>query len=123
MDRDGEIVTRSATGNGPISALVAMYNDAGIDVRVLDYAEHALTEGGRLWLQRTLRPRSANVSYGVLTDYNTSTASLQAVTSLSIGTCVMKRLKKPLNKTPRNPVDRNLYCSKLPDPWDYSAYL
>src|SRR5699024_11470436 len=46
MDRDGEIVTRSATGNGPISALVAMYNDAGIDVRVLDYAEHALTAGG-----------------------------------------------------------------------------
>src|SRR5699024_162040 len=46
MEREGEVVTRSATGNGPISALVTMFREAGVDIRVLDYTEHALTEGG-----------------------------------------------------------------------------
>ena len=33
------------TGNGPISAFGDALSSVGIDVRVLDYAEHALTEG------------------------------------------------------------------------------
>ena len=82
MDRDGEIVTRSATGNGPISALVAMYNDAGIDVRVLDYAEHALTEGGEAMAAAYVEAAiGERILWGIGLDYNTSTASLQAVTS------------------------------------------
>ena len=82
MDRDGEIVTRSTTGNGPISALVAMYNEAGIDVRVLDYAEHALTEGGEAMAAAYVEAAIGDrILWGVGLDYNTSTASLQAVTS------------------------------------------
>ena len=82
MDRDGETVTRTATGNGPISALVSMFNQAGIDIRVLDYTEHALTEGGEAmavaYVEAALGER---VLWGIGLDYNTSTASLQAVTS------------------------------------------
>jgi len=82
MDRDGETVTRSATGNGPISALVAMYNQAGIDVRVLDYAEHALTEGGEAMAAAYVEAAiGERILWGIGLDYNTSTASLQAVTS------------------------------------------
>ncbi|NLZ98569.1 MAG: 2-isopropylmalate synthase [Micrococcus sp.] len=82
MDREGETVTRSATGNGPISALVAMYNQAGIDVRVLDYAEHALTEGGEAMAAAYVEAAiGERILWGIGLDYNTSTASLQAVTS------------------------------------------
>ncbi|MDN5742022.1 MAG: 2-isopropylmalate synthase [Yaniella sp.] len=82
MDRKGETITRSATGNGPISALVAMYNQAGIDIRVLDYAEHALTEGGEAMAAAYVEAAiGERILWGIGLDYNTSTASLQAVTS------------------------------------------
>lgn len=82
MDRDGETVSRSATGNGPISALVSMFNEARIDIRVLDYIEHALTEGGEAmaaaYVEAAIDDR---VLWGIGLDFNTSTASLKAVTS------------------------------------------
>ena len=42
---DGGAQEVEGTGNGPISAFCAALASVGIDVRVLDYAEHALTEG------------------------------------------------------------------------------
>ncbi|GAA4472579.1 2-isopropylmalate synthase [Enteractinococcus fodinae] len=82
MERDGEIVTRTATGNGPISALVKMFHEAGVDVRVLDYTEHALTEGGEAMAAAYVEAAIGDrVLWGIGLDHNTATASLQAVTS------------------------------------------
>ena len=59
-----------------------MYNQAGIDVRVLDYAEHALTEGGEAMAAAYVEAAiGERILWGIGLDYNTSTASLQAVTS------------------------------------------
>jgi 2-isopropylmalate synthase len=41
----GQAVTVSGTGNGPIAAFVHALSTLGLDVRVLDYAEHATTAG------------------------------------------------------------------------------
>lgn len=82
MEREGEIVTRTATGNGPISALVKMFHEAGVDVRVLDYTEHALTEGGEAMAAAYVEAAIGDrVLWGIGLDHNTATASLQAVTS------------------------------------------
>ena len=45
---DGELRTLHGEGNGPIAAFVTAINglEQGYDVRVLDYAEHALSSGG-----------------------------------------------------------------------------
>ncbi|GAB3115234.1 2-isopropylmalate synthase [Janibacter alkaliphilus] len=42
----GQEITLRGRGNGPIDAFTAALADIGIDVRVLDYAEHALSAGG-----------------------------------------------------------------------------
>src|SRR5699024_9042592 len=76
MERDGQTVRRSATGNGPISALVSMFNQAGVDVRVLDYTEHALTEGGEAMAAAYVEAAIGDrVLWGIGLDHNTSTAS------------------------------------------------
>jgi 2-isopropylmalate synthase len=41
----GQAVTVTGTGNGPIAAFVHALSTLGLDVRVLDYAEHATTAG------------------------------------------------------------------------------
>jgi len=82
MEREGEVITRTATGNGPISALVKMFHEAGVDVRVLDYTEHALTEGGEAMAAAYVEAAIGDrVLWGIGLDHNTATASLQAVTS------------------------------------------
>ena len=42
-DREVEV---TGTGNGPIAAFIAALEPLGVDVRVLDYHEHALSAGG-----------------------------------------------------------------------------
>ena len=42
----GKQVEISGTGNGPIAAFIAALAPLGVDVRVLDYHEHALSAGG-----------------------------------------------------------------------------
>jgi 2-isopropylmalate synthase len=42
---DGEPQTINGRGNGPLSAFVEALSTIGIDVRVLDYAEHAMSSG------------------------------------------------------------------------------
>ncbi len=86
---DGELQTLQGTGNGPIAAFVNAINEipgpdgAGrFDVRVLDYAEHALSSGGdaiaAAYVECLVGDR---VLWGVGLDPNIVTASLKAVIS------------------------------------------
>ncbi|MDX2340437.1 2-isopropylmalate synthase [Micrococcus sp. M4NT] len=79
---DGRVETRTATGNGPIDAFLAILAQDGTDVRVLDYTEHALSEGGSAmaaaYVEATVGDR---VLWGVGLDHNTTTASLKALVS------------------------------------------
>jgi hypothetical protein len=43
---DGEKRALTGRGNGPIAAFVDALSTIGFEVRVLDYAEHALSSGG-----------------------------------------------------------------------------
>jgi 2-isopropylmalate synthase len=69
-------------GNGPIAAFCAILQDYGVDVRVLDYYEHALSAGGdanaAAYLECAI---DGEVFWGVGIDPNTTTASLKAVVS------------------------------------------
>ncbi len=86
---DGEMRTLQGAGNGPIAAFVNAINDlpghdggSRFDVRVLDYAEHALSSGGdaiaAAYVECLVGDR---VLWGVGLDPNIVTASLKAVTS------------------------------------------
>jgi 2-isopropylmalate synthase len=80
---DGATTTVSGQGNGPISALVhALRTDLGVDVEVLDYAEHALGAGEEATAVAYVEVRShGEVRWGVGMDPNITTASLKAVLS------------------------------------------
>jgi 2-isopropylmalate synthase len=73
----------SGRGNGPISALVhALRQDMGIEVDVLDYAEHALGAGEEATAVAYVEVRSrSDVRWGVGMDPNITTASMKAVLS------------------------------------------
>jgi 2-isopropylmalate synthase len=69
-------------GNGPISAFCAALASVGIDVRVLDYAEHALTEGTDAQAASYVEVATGrDVLWGVGIDTNTATASMRAILS------------------------------------------
>ncbi len=69
-------------GNGPISAFCAALASVGIDVRVLDYAEHALTEGTDAQAAAYVEVATGGrVFWGVGIDTSTATASMRAVLS------------------------------------------
>ena len=71
-----------ATGNGPIDAFVNSLREAGVDVQVEDYVEHALTSG-RDAVAAAYVEASVNGQrlWGVGIDPDISTASLKAVIS------------------------------------------
>ncbi len=73
----------SGEGNGPISALVhALRRDLGVEVEVLDYAEHALGAGEEATAVAYVEVRSHDeVRWGVGMDPNITTASMKAVLS------------------------------------------
>jgi 2-isopropylmalate synthase len=77
----GEERRISGAGNGPISALVhALRRDLGIEVEVLDYAEHALGAGEEATAVAYVEVRSeGDVRWGVGMDPNITTASMKAV--------------------------------------------
>ncbi|CAA9257972.1 MAG: 2-isopropylmalate synthase [uncultured Corynebacteriales bacterium] len=67
-------------GNGPIAAFAAGLATLGWDVRVLDYAEHALSAGGDARAAAYLEVQvGERVLWGVAVDENIVTASLHAV--------------------------------------------
>ena len=79
---DGDPLTLEGTGNGPIAAFVQALTQIDVDVRVLDYFEHALSAGGdataAAYLECAVGDR---VLWGVGIDPSTVTASLQGVVS------------------------------------------
>jgi 2-isopropylmalate synthase len=93
---DGELRTLTGSGNGPIEAFVnalndlvadeqakgnPAYDDRG-DVRVLDYAEHALSSGGDAIAAAYVECAvNGQILWGVGLDPNIVTASLRAVIS------------------------------------------
>ncbi|MFB7945019.1 2-isopropylmalate synthase [Kitasatospora phosalacinea] len=79
---DGAPVTLTGTGNGPVSAFVNALASIGVDVRVLDYAEHALSEGGDAQAAAYVECAVGDkVLWGVGVDGNTVLASLKALVS------------------------------------------
>ena len=79
---DGEIREVEGVGNGPISAFVNALATVGIDVRVLDYNEHALSAGGDARAAAYVECQiGEQVLWGVGVDANIVTASLKAVLS------------------------------------------
>jgi 2-isopropylmalate synthase len=79
---NGQEVTIEGIGNGPIAAFVAALSTLDVDVRVLDYAEHALSSGGdataAAYVECALGDR---VLWGVGLDANIVIASFKAVIS------------------------------------------
>ena len=81
LDR-GQLVELSGEGNGPIAAFCNILQAYGVDVRVLDYYEHALSAGGDASAAAYLECAiEGDVFWGVGIDPNTTTASLKAVVS------------------------------------------
>ena len=87
---NGENRTLHGSGNGPIAAFVSAINAlpsaspgrSGYDVRVLDYAEHALSAGGDATAAAYVECAvGEQVLWGVGFDSNIVTASLRAVIS------------------------------------------
>jgi 2-isopropylmalate synthase len=87
---DGELKTLDAVGNGPINAFTNALADLGdprFDIRLLDYAEHALSAGGdalaAAYVELTVPASDGteDVLWGVGIDANIVTASLKAVIS------------------------------------------
>ena len=78
----GQEVELSGHGNGPIAAFCNIFQNYGVDVRVLDFHEHALSAGGDASAAAYLECAIAgDVFWGVGVDPNTTTASLKAVVS------------------------------------------
>ncbi len=78
----GHEITIEGSGNGPIAAFVSAMSTLDVDVRVLDYAEHALSSGGdaraAAYVEAAVGER---VLWGVGLDANIVIASLKAVVS------------------------------------------
>jgi 2-isopropylmalate synthase len=85
----GEPVTVTGAGNGPIAAFVhALQKDLTIDVEVIDYAEHAITAGSDASAAAYVEARSADgIRWGVGLDGSILAASLKAVL------CAVNRLR------------------------------
>jgi 2-isopropylmalate synthase len=79
---DGQARQVEGVGNGPISAFCDALDSIGVTARVLDYAEHALTEGTDAQAAAYVECEIAGqVFWGVGIDANTVTASMRAVLS------------------------------------------
>lgn len=82
MKDNGSQVSLVGTGNGPVAAFCTALASYGVDVRVLDYAEHAMSAGGdaraAAYLECTVNDR---VLWGVGIDPSITTASLKGIIS------------------------------------------
>jgi len=79
---DGQRRVLTGEGTGPIDAFVTALAEVGIDVRVLDYAEHAMSSGGDATAAAYVECAiGGQVLWGVGVHPNIVTASLRAVVS------------------------------------------
>ncbi|HEX4429928.1 MAG TPA: 2-isopropylmalate synthase [Frankiaceae bacterium] len=82
VDLDGVEQTIVGTGNGPIATFVNALSTVDIDVRVLDYSEHAIGAGSDARAAAYVEAaRDGRVLWGVGVDSNILTSSLYAVVS------------------------------------------
>jgi 2-isopropylmalate synthase len=78
----GRDITLAGRGNGPVSAFCDALHSHGVDVRVLDYAEHALSSGGDATAAAYVECAiGGRVLWGVGIDPSIVTASLKAIVS------------------------------------------
>jgi 2-isopropylmalate synthase len=79
---DGGETQLSGMGNGPIDAFVYALSSVGIVVRVLDYAEHAMSTGGDAQAAAYVEADvNGNTFWGIGVDANIVTASLRALSA------------------------------------------
>jgi 2-isopropylmalate synthase len=79
---DGEIREIEGVGNGPVSAFVDALAAVGVEVRVLDYQEHAMSSGGDAKAAAYVECQVGDKTlWGVGVDANIVTASLKGIVS------------------------------------------
>ncbi|MET8955095.1 2-isopropylmalate synthase [Streptomyces sp. NPDC004393] len=79
---DGRDTVLTGSGNGPISAFFDALQSIGIDVRLLDYQEHTMSEGASAQAASYIECAiDGKVLWGIGIDANTTRASLKAVVS------------------------------------------
>ncbi len=82
ISADGQAQQIDGVGNGPISAFCDALATIGIEARVLDYTEHALTQGTDAQAAAYVECEiGGQVYWGVGVDTNTASASMRAVLS------------------------------------------
>ena len=82
LSDNGVEIQLSGSGNGPIAAFCDALAHHGVDVRVLDYAEHAMSAGGDAKAASYLECAVDNtVLWGVGIDPSITTSSLKAIVS------------------------------------------
>jgi len=78
----GQVQSFKGEGNGPVAAFVDALRQAGADIRVLDYSEHALSSGGDAVAAAYVECEiEGEILWGVGIHANIVTASLRAVVS------------------------------------------
>ncbi|WP_030249449.1 2-isopropylmalate synthase [Streptomyces violens] len=79
---DGQDTVLTGSGNGPISAFFDALQGIGVDVRLLDYQEHTMSEGASAQAASYIECAIGDkVLWGIGIDANTTRASLKAVVS------------------------------------------
>ena len=82
MTDGADQVTLIGSGNGPIAAFCSAVTEYGVDVRVLDYTEHALSAGGDATAASYLECAvDGQVLWGVGIDPSITTSSLKGIIS------------------------------------------
>jgi 2-isopropylmalate synthase len=82
LNDSGSEVALSGVGNGPVEAFSNAMSSHGVDVRVLDYAEHAMSAGGDAMAASYLECAVGDkVLWGVGMDPSIVTSSLNAIVS------------------------------------------
>lgn len=78
----GEEKVLAATGNGPVDAFTRALEQVGVNVKVLDFAEHALSEGGDASAAAYIEAEvDGQVLWGAGIDPSITTASFKAIVS------------------------------------------
>ena len=78
----GQPVAISAVGTGPIDAFVAAMHDFDLDVRILDYSEHAMSQGRDATAAAYVEAAvDGQIVWGVGIDSSITTATYKAVIS------------------------------------------
>src|SRR5690606_25404992 len=79
---NGKDLSLTGVGNGPVAAFLDALASIGVEVGVLDYAEHALSRGGDAQAAAYVECSiDGKVLWGVGIDASITTASLKAIIS------------------------------------------